>query len=215
MIVEQMTLRVKNIIFFKAVCVCISLVILSYLINSTSDELQSCEERNIAATNKLIEEENRLNALKEDNAKLQEVIQTYQSLKQNQELNLAKNCFDKASYQNKILASEKEFGLNDSSTIKVSEQAPSKINKLQKTIILNKASVLVEYHLDNFLNSIRFAQRAYETMPKNTVINSFEVTKHTSLTPVIASWLDKSDDVDLISVSLDMELRTIGLSDAK
>jgi len=215
MIVEQITLRVKNIIFFKAVCVCISLLILTYLINQFSDDLTNGKIKNLAALSKLSEEEHRLEALESEDKKLEETIKVFLELKQNQSLNITKDCFDRMSYQNKILEAEKTFGLNDSSTIKVTEQAPSKINKLQQTILLNKTAVLVEYHVNTFTSAIKFAQAVFETMPENTFIKSFDIIKHKSLTPTVVSWLKKSKDPDLISVKVDMELRTIGLSDEK
>ncbi len=210
MIINQMTLRIKNIIFFKTVCVFFGYVIISYTINTVSANLASLNLQKLKAVEMLSEAEERLTALDNKNNELTEAITKYTSLKTSSQKYA--ECFDKFEYQKNIKNVEKKFKLSPPSEIYISSASAPKKNQPTRTVSLKTTLAKISFSLDTIQDAINFAKEVYSASPQYTIIRSLNIETHDSITPNIAKLLDSSNDIDLISSELAMEVREIDLN---
>lgn len=207
-----MTLRVKNIIFFKIVCACLSYAVISYLINIYSDELSNSEIKNIKANSITQEAKNRLKVFTLNNEDISESVKTYQQLKKNENMNI-EECYDKMIYHNKIASLEKSFKLPSSVSIYSSSNSVVKKDQPKKSVLLKTTSVFLKYNIDSFYSALLFSRQAYEFLPQYNLVRSIEISRNNTITPVLAKWFEHTSTVDLISVKLNMEVKEINLND--
>ncbi len=210
MIIDQMTLRIKNIIFFKTVCVFFGYILISYAINTISDSYVAINNQNEKAKQMLTEAEERLKALNNQNNELTEAISKYKSLQTVSQKHF--ECFDKFEYQKNIRNIEKNFKLGNQAGIYISSSSAAKKNQPTRTVLLKTTTVKINYSLDKLLDAINFAKEVYKTSPQYSLIRSFHIEAHDSITPNIAKLLDTSNDIDLVSSELTMEVREIDLN---
>lgn len=210
MIIDQMTLRIKNIIFFKTVCVFFGYILISYTINTIADSYAAINSQNEKAKQMLTEAEERLKALSNQNNELTEAISKYKSLQIVSQKHF--ECFDKFEYQKNIRNIEKKFKLGNQVGIYISSTSSAKKNQPNRTVLLKTTTVKINYSLDRLLDALNFAREVYKTSPQYSLIRSFYIEAHDSITPNIAKLLDTSNDIDLVSSELTMEVREIDLN---
>jgi len=213
MIINEMTLSIKNILFFKAVCITIAVICLTYTINELSTEVTQSNDNYSKASIIYSGALERFNAINKQSENLDEAMAKYQTLKKIATSHIDDDCFNKEAYETSILNASKTNGIKDNPAVFISSGLGSRINPQNESILLKVTNVKLQYHIDCFLASIEFAKSAYNSLPKYSIVRNIEILKHSSLTPDIVSWLETANEPDLIATTINMEVRELTLND--
>lgn len=205
MIINQLTLRVKNIIFFKLVSIAIVIGSLTYYYNMYSMKTVDLKAKLIKATKTLNEVENRLLVLKQNDASLNEAIELYKELDNNSDI----DCFDSRIYKKQLNQISKKYKLKDK--FKLHSSSSYKNNDLSKTVLLKTSTIKVNYHSHDFLTSIKIARDVYNRLPSYNFITEYEINRNEVLTPNVIKWLANSKNPEIISNKLLMEVKELEL----
>jgi hypothetical protein len=212
MIINEMTLKIKNIIFFKFVFFTFIISIIFYQIslsNISNEEIKA----KIYRTNQLVvESEERLRVLESENDNLKEAIAEYHNLKNT--INLSDlDCFNKLDYEKKIRNIESQFNLKSKTNIFASSNSIIKKDQPKKSVVLKTTTVKLSYNIDNFHNAIKYALNAYNLLPQYNLVRSIEITKESVITPTIASLINNDNNSFFIDVNLNLEVKELNLND--
>lgn len=213
MIIEEMTLRVKNILFFKAVCITISIISLTYLIDKISTDTIQTAEKYSKAKEMLSNVMERFNAINKQSEDLAGAITKYQNLKKIASSHIDDDCFNKEAYEKSINNAATLNGLKDPATIFISSGLENKMNQRTESIFLKTTNIKLQYHLDSFLTAVTFARNAYNSLPIYSTVKNMLIEKHVSLTPSLVNWLTTANEPDLTITTINMEVRELSLNE--
>lgn len=211
MIINKITSKIKNIIFFKIVSLIILASFLTYYINIIIDNKNNLELKQIVAKQTLKSAQEKLDILNNQSNEINEILKIYHSLISKKDQ--PSECFNKASFNKSIKKIEKKFGLK--SNIKVFASSSSSYRKIQsvKSILLKTTSIKLDYNTSNFLNSVKIARSAFQELPIYNFVKSYEITKNNILSPSLIEWLSTSNTADIISNNLLMEVKELDLNE--
>lgn len=212
MIVDKITLRVKNIIFFKIVLLSIITTGIIYLLSTRKDAYSFMQYHFLKMETLLKEAEDRVAALDGKNESLQLAIHQYQQLKATENISL-EECFDKSLYQQKIDGIEKNFAIKGKVNIFASSNAALKKDQPKQSIMMKASTVSLSYTVDNMLTAIKFAEQAYTLLPAYHIVRSIVITRQNVITPENAMLFDDTSNSELCSTRLDLEVKEIHLNE--
>lgn len=211
MLIDNITLRIKNKIFFKLISQGFIFAFLLYLISSTQDSIDNLKAKIIKTTELVLESEERLLTLNKEEEKIHEILDEFNNLK-NQEIMNLDSCFNKIDYETKIRKIESDLKIKNKSNIYASSNSFAAKHQPKKSITLKTTSVKIDFHIDEFDNAINFAKKAYEALPEHNFFKSFEITKQSTITPSIASLIN-TDNSFIINANLNFEVRELDINE--
>jgi hypothetical protein len=211
MIIENITLRVKNVIFFKIVTISLLFIGFSYYISFANEDLIDTKIKFNNANLNLNEAHSRLEILGKNNEEMNIAITKYKHLKNTKDI--PDECFDKNVYSANLRKIESKYALKNKIDIFTSSMSTIKKNQPVKTISLRTTSVNLIYFNEDFINSVKIAKEAFESLPSYNFITAFEIKRNSILTPQVMKWVEKSNIVDLISSNVTMEVKELDLND--
>ena len=211
MIIESITLRVKNVIFFKIVTLSLLFIGLSYYISFANEDLIDTKIKFNNANINLSEANSRLNILEQNNDEMNIAIIKYKHLKNNKDI--PDECFDKNVYAASLKKIESKYSLKNKIDVFTSSMSSVKKNQPVKTVSLRTTAVNLSYFNEDFINSVKIAKEAFEALPPYNFITTFEVKRNSILTPKLMKWVENSNNVDLISSNVRMEVKELDLNE--
>lgn len=207
MIIDKMTLRTKNIIFFKLVTFCLCFIAIFYIISHLNENLDDTKIQKMQVEELLNKASSRLNALKSDKSHLEKIFKKYNELVETK--NNPYECFNRNAYSKEVKKIEKKLGLKDQIRFMTSTNYEG--NNSSNTILMRVSKVRLNYLTSDFLTAVKIAKNAYEALPNYNFVNSFEIKRNKVLTPKMLQLLKTSNEADLISSNLQMEVKELEL----
>ncbi len=208
---HYMILRIKNIIFFKIVCITLSVIIMSYIVKIAVDDLSRAKYKQIKATQLVDKSNARLIAINDRSGRMDYVVQMYMGLKIPGDQNV-RDCFDKATYKQKIQVLSKEYETIGEADIRSSQSFVMRQEK-SNNLYLTTKRILLDARLESLENSILLAKNAFDQLPRYNLLRSCEIKLINTITPSVSIGKIDSNIMNLVRLSMNMEVKELHLNE--
>ncbi|MDX1924081.1 MAG: hypothetical protein SFT91_02490 [Rickettsiaceae bacterium] len=209
---NEMTLRLKNIIFFKFVSMSLCSLVFLYMLNMAFLEKEDSWFKMIKARQLVLESEERLNALSIPSEQMTSMLEFYNLLRNYENMNL-EECFNSGIYKAQIATLDKKHKLSRATNVQTSSISVPKKFQPKKYLTINSSTVLIDANAESFEQALVFAESAFDALPKYNVVRSFEIDMIDVITPLVAKGLRNPQSVDLVTLSMNMEVKELNLND--
>ncbi|MDX2050652.1 MAG: hypothetical protein SFT93_05755 [Rickettsiaceae bacterium] len=214
MIIYELIQALKNVIFKKIIFISCITLLLCYIINSAKEELFITEvtlQKLQKATSNLSAQ---IEALNQKDSLMTETIESYKYLTNQglQDVKEGSGLLNKEEYIYRIKDISREFKFNDPAIINISSDNISEKTLTKKTISLSSSNISVKAQLNDIENAVIFAQKIYDALPLYNVMCKLKIEKNDIITPVILEELDSPGSINLISLTTNMQVKTIKLN---
>lgn len=204
---EKYVIRLKNIIFLKAVLYLIIIVVLSSLIPKFVREFQyslKTYEQDLSKHNEIAK---RLNSIADSEEKILSAGKTYEKVVRRA---LKEDCDQRVKIAKEIEALQQTYKLANKIYIDFSTSMASgtQLHHIDPIVIRNY-DLHLKYSTSNIQNSLALVKDAFAKMPANSVITSIEFTNREILDLQVTSELASYKKPEMIKANVSMRMRII------
>ncbi|NDB82381.1 MAG: hypothetical protein EB127_06520 [Alphaproteobacteria bacterium] len=207
-----MILRLKNLIFFKIVCLTLVGIGVFYALTLSIDDLTNSEYTMEKANQLVVESRLRLDAIKNKSGKIMDVLGSYSNLRKFENLDINDDSFNKDIYSSKINGAGKKYKLLGSPQI--SSSKPFVIRgEIGSNVTLSTMRVQIEAKLASVDAALEFASNAFQALPQYNLLRACEIKLIRTITPKVIDGISNFDVSNIANLSLNMEVKGLNLND--